>query len=135
MEIEVNDIIYDINEMNCISTVRNICIKCKLKTKCKNKLFCMQCLIALKQLVAKLPPNKKKFIVERKRDCISDNNSDVSMTSQISSINSNKTVRIKKICIKCGRNCFSNNFCSGKICLSFRKCLDEIHDSNGACIK
>ena len=69
------------------------------------------------------------------RDCVSDNNSDVSMTSQISSINSNKTVRIKKNCIKCGRNCFSNNFCSGKICLSFRKCLDQIHDSNGACIK
>ena len=60
MKIAVNDIIYVINEINCISTVRKIFIKCKMKTKCKNTLFCMQCLIALKQLVAKLDKKKSQ---------------------------------------------------------------------------
>ena len=64
MEIEVSDIIYDIKEINSLSTVRKICIKCKLQTKLKNKLFCIQCLIALKQLVAKYQKNRENLLKE-----------------------------------------------------------------------
>ena len=68
METELNDMINDIKEINVLSTVRKICIKCKLQKTLEENLFCIQCLIALRQLVAKYQIKRDNILKELHSD-------------------------------------------------------------------
>ena len=68
METELADMINDIKEINVLSTVRKICIKCKLQKTLEENLFCIQCLITLRQLVAKYQKKRENLLKELHSD-------------------------------------------------------------------